>query len=305
MRKVILALVFGLVACGKAPVATVAQAPPPVLSQQRAAEIVAGYDERAAGVYARLDTDGLTRVEAPPLRTSSEARLRIARQLRRTVPQDTSRRTGFTVSSDGHWFVAAGATWTVFGEQNAQWLASYSLTPRTDPPAAAAVNAAGAATIVTDFGDLLLDPAALSQSILDHYVRDLVGKDVFARSPALDDELANDYRMAQNVMRGKGHQLDRTVNHADRHPVYALRAQDGGVLVFTAATVVDVVRATRGSVTFDANTAEGALLGRTTSAPRFTITRLQTYLTHIPPQAAGARITVLAGGDTPISVSAR
>lgn len=308
-------LVPALSGCGtQPPAAAVEQSPPPVLSTSQAEEMVARYDRANNDVNVRLDAGGLAAIEAPPLRTASASWLDISQKLGQSVPLITSSDLRFVVPSDAKWFVASAnrvrggvpsprPTWTLFSEQNGTWLSTYSLTPMQDVPPAA-VSASGAATAVTDFGDLALDPAVLGQAILDHYVKDLAGKDAFAKSPALDDQLSNGYRVGQGVLSAKGRSLRRSLDPAT-HPMYAVRAADGGALVFSAATVIDVIKATTpgGVVTFEATTNEGALLGGTASAPQFSITRLQTYLTHIPTRTSGAQVRVLAFGDAPISVT--
>ncbi|TWP50479.1 hypothetical protein FKR81_20100 [Lentzea tibetensis] len=308
-----------LAGCGtEKPAAAVGQ--PAVLSAAEAAEVVAGYDRANNEVNATLNAEALARIEAPPLRTTSEAWLRITKQQARSIPLITSNDPRFIVpSGTGHprWFVATAnrvqggvpsprPTYSVFTQQQpgAPWLVAYSLAPMEDAPAPA-LNGASAATAVTDVADLLVRPENLGQAIFDHYAKDLTGKDDFAKSTALDDQLANGFKVGRNVLRTKGRELTRTVS-ATELPRYALRTEDGGVLVFTASTVVDVIKASApgGLVTFEPGTNEAALAGKT-GAKAFAITRLHAFLTHIPTKASGAQVKVLAFADAPISISPR
>jgi hypothetical protein len=315
MVPVVLLLAGAVAGCGAAQqaVATEQLAAAPVLSNSAAADVVAAYDRGNNEINAALNATGLAGIETQPLRTGSEVWLRITKARGQSVPLITSSDPRFIVPSGAQWFVATTnrvrggvpsprPVYTLYTRSdNGPRLAAYSLTPMDDVPAPA-VNAASAATAVTDFADLLVAPEALSKAVLNHYTAGLAGKDDFARSTALDEQLANGFAVGQDVLRGKGRTLQRTLDSAT-HPIYAVRTADGGVLAFTAATVVDVIRATSGgAVTFEADSNEAALLGGPRSANQFRVTRLQTYLTYIPTKASGAQAKVLAFSDTPITV---
>lgn len=311
-------LLAALAGCGadKDAAATEQPAASPVLSNTEATEVISGYDRGNNEVNAALNVDGLAGIETAPLRTSSEAFLRVTKNRAQSVPLITSSDPRFIVPSDAQWFVAMSnrarggvpsprPVYTVFTRSgNGTWLAAYSLTALDEVPPVA-VNAASAASAATDFADLLVRPEAVGKAVLDHYAAGLAGKDDFARSVALDEQLGNGYAAARQVLEAKGRTLQRSLDPAT-YPMYVLRTADGGGLAFTASTVIDVIKATspQGSVTLEANTNEAALLG---SGPRtarqFRVARLQTYLTYIPTRQSGAQAKVLAFNDTPISVS--
>ncbi len=305
-------LLVSAVACGTGQ-PTTEQAAAPALSNAAAADVVAAYDQANNGVNATLDPAGLPDIETRPLRTSSESWLRITKAHNETVPLITSSDTRYVVPSNASWFVATSnrarggvptprPVQVVHVLEDGKWRAAYSLTPLDDVPSPA-VNAASAATAVTDFSDLSMRPEEVGKEILDHYVTGRAGTD-FLRSAALDDQLANGFAVGRQVLKTKGRSLDRSLG-TTTHPVFAVRTTDGGVLAFTAATVVDVITATDPGavVTLDPKSNEGALLAdRPISAPRFEVIRLQTYLTYLPARTSGAQARVLAYSDTPISV---
>jgi hypothetical protein len=69
--------------------------------------------------------------------------------------------------------------------------------------------------------------------------------------------------------------------------------------------VVDTIRVRAGrKVALDAGSNEAALdrYPGGTTARQFTIRRLQTFLTYIPPKRSGQKVQVLAYNDAPISV---
>ncbi len=311
MFRLFPALLLLVAGCGAAHQAVATEQPAsPVLSNSAAAEVVTAYDRGNNELNAALNATGLAGIETEPLRTSSDAWLRITKTRGQTVPLITSGDPRFIVPSGAQWFVASSnrvrggvpsprPVYTVFTKSDGgKWLAAYSLTPLDDAPPPA-VNAASAATAVTDFADLLVQPESVGKAVLDHYTAGLAGQDDFARSAALDDQLANGYAVGLDVLRSKGRTLQRSLEPAS-HPVYAVRTTDGGVLAFTAAAVVDVIKGA--SVTFDASSNEAALPGGQRTANQFRVTRLQTYLTYIPTKSSGSQAKVLAFTDTPVSV---
>lgn len=303
---------------------TDAAAPPPIMSTSDAADVLTAYDIGNNRVNSVADTAGLAKIESAPIRVVSEVELRVSKVLNQAIPFIASTDDRFVIPSGGdgpRWFVATSTrlrggvpatnqTYTVFQQQDktAPWLAAYSLTlPDGASAPAVALNGASAATAVTDFGNLAVQPGELAQRIFAHYSQDLAGKDGFGKSAALDDQLGNGYKVAQQVLRNKGSQLVRTPQ-SDAPQPFALRTADGGVLVFSTSTVVDVLKPLGGSwgtVSLSAGSNEAALLGKADGATgsRFTITRQQNFLTYVPTKASGKQVTVLAYTDFPISVS--
>ncbi|MET9634692.1 hypothetical protein ABZX92_45360 [Lentzea sp. NPDC006480] len=318
MRSLLPALILLVVAstgCGAGETVVVTDKAP-ALSNVDAQSVIAAYDRGNNQANSALDPAMLAEIEAPPLRTTSEAALRIAKKLAKTVPLITSNDTRFLVPADANWFVVMSnrvrggvpsprPTYTLFTRgDNGKWLATYSLLTTEDVPPAD-MNSAAAASAVVDFADLLIPPADLGKQLLEHYTRGLAGKDSFARSVALDDQLTNGYVVGQQVMAGRGYSLQRTLAPAS-HPIFALRTNDGGALVFSATTVVDSIKADAvdGAVTLNPTGNEAALLsGGSQTAPAFRVTRVQTYLTYVPKKSE-LKAKVLAFTDTPVETSA-
>lgn len=319
----VLVCLLPLAGCGSAtPSDDAAPAVPPVISTSKADSVLTAYDIGNNQVNSTADAAGLVKIESAPLRVASEAELEADKILDQSIPliKNIDPRFMIPSRSDGpHWFVsmstrlhggvvATNQTYIVFKQQNkgAPWLAAYSITPPAEVQVpAVALNDASAATAVADFGDLALQPDELAQRIFAHYKQDVAGRDVFGTSAALNDQLGNGYKAALRVLRDKGTQLVRTVR-PDPPQAFALRTADGGALVFSTSTVVDVLKPLdlSGTVSLSAGSDEAALLGKAAgaTAPRFAITRQQNFLTHIPTRASGEPVVVLAYTDFPVSV---
>ncbi|WP_189787995.1 hypothetical protein [Streptomyces capitiformicae] len=319
----VLVCVLPLAGCGSAtPSADAAPASPPIVSTTEADRVLTAYDVGNNKVNSTADAAGLAKIESTPLRVASEAELEANKVLDQSIPLIKSTDQRFMIpsrSADLPWFVsistrlhggvvATNQTYTVFKRQDkgAPWLAAYSLTPPADVQVpAVTLNGASAATAVNDFGDLALQPDELAQRIFAHYKQDVAGRDIFGTSAVLDDQLGNGFKAALRVLRGKGTQLVRTVKPGPPQ-AFALRTADGGALVFSTSTVVDVLKPLdpSGTVSLSAGSDEAALLGKAAgaTAPGFTITRQQNFLTHIPTQASGEPVVVLAYTDFPVSV---
>jgi len=318
----VLVCLLPLAGCGSTtPAAGAAPASPPIVSTAEAADVLTAYDIGNNQVNSATDPAGLATIETDPLRSASEAELKVKKLLNQPIPLITSMDPRFLIPSGGdgpRWFVSTSTrlrggvvtknqTYTVFRQQDkdSPWLATYSLTPSDSVSVpTVAGNSASAATAVTDFGDLALPPGELAQRIFAHYSEELAGKDAFGKSAVLDDQLGNGYKVALQVLRTRGSVLVRTPSPNDSQPL-ALRTADGGALVFSTSTVVDVLEPLqRGRVSLTAGSNEAALFGETDGAvaPKFTITRQQNFLTYIPTKASHEPVSVLAYTDFPISV---
>lgn len=319
----VLVCLLPLAGCGSAThSAPAAAAPPPIMSTTDAASVLTAYDIGNNQVNSAVDAAGLAKLESAPLGVASKAELKVKKVLDQSIPLLKSTDPQFMIPSgaDGpHWFVSTSTrlqggvvetnqTYILFKRQDkgSPWLAAYSLTPPAEVQVPdIALNGSSAATAVTDFSALALQPDELAERIFAHYSQDLAGKDVFGESAALDDQLGNGYKVALRVLHNKGNQLVRTPT-PDPPQAFALRTAEGGALVFSTSTVVDVLKplASSGTVSLSAGSDEAALLGKAAgaSAPRFTVTRQQNFLTHIPTRASGKPVVVLAYTDFPISV---
>lgn len=319
----VLVCLLPLAGCGSAtPSGDAAPAVPPIISTSKADSVLTAYGIGNNQVNSTADAAGLAKIESAPLRLASEAELEAGKVLGQSVPliKYTDPRFMIPSRSDGPLgfvsmstrlhggVVATNQTYTVFTQQNkgAPWLAAYAITPPAEVQVpAVALNGASAATAVADFGDLALQPDDLAQRIFAHYEQDTAGRDVFGPSAALDDQLGNGYKAALRVLRDKGPQLVRAVR-PNPPQVFALRTVDGGALVFSTSTLVDVLKPLdlAGTVSLSAGSDEAALLGKAAgaTAPSFAITRQQNFLTHVPTRASGKPVVVLAYTDFPVSV---
>jgi len=314
------ALALAIAGCGGAQASPQAAGPAPATSNADAAKALAAYDRTNNEVNAAFDVDGLDRIEAPPMRTSSRAWLRIKQELERPIPPSVSKDAKFlSPAGNAHprWFVAVATSvrggvpsarpgYTVFVQKSegAPWLAAYSARP-TEPVAPLVTNGAGAVEALSDPTGLAITPAALGAAIFKHYTARTTA-DQFARTPALDDQLSAGYRVGKEMYAARDWVLSRTLNKSS-YPTYALRTKDGGALAFTASVVTDRVKSADedDSVTLDAGSNEAALNGHPEGLKtrQLTIQRLQMFLTYIPPKANGQQIRVLAYSDTPIKVT--
>ncbi|HEY6796492.1 MAG TPA: hypothetical protein VI248_17590 [Kineosporiaceae bacterium] len=323
VSSAVLLCLLAVAACGSpAPAAGAPAAPAPLMSSTEARDILTAYDGANNQVNAAADLDGLPRIETTPLARASSAEMQVRKLLKQPPPllASTDPRFAIPFAAAGQpWFVATSTrlrgdvvatnqSYLVFSrrDQNSPWLAAYSLTLPTGVQAPAfALNGSSAATAVTDFGDLRIRPGELAERNFNHYVKNLAGKDGFGRSVALDGQLAKGYQAASEILRDRGTRFTRTPGGKVTQ-VFALRTDDGGALVFSAGTVVDVLSPLRqpGTVSLSRGSNEAALAGNASgmTAAKLTITRQQSFLTHIPSRASGNPVNLLAYTDFPISI---
>ncbi|MDH6130913.1 hypothetical protein P3T37_000280 [Kitasatospora sp. MAA4] len=298
-----------------------ASAPGAVISQEDASAVVSRYDDANNQVNTALDSTGLTGIETAPLLTADVAWMRISKQLNQTVAPITDK--GVTVyAASGaaypHWFLAVssraqggvpypGPSYRVFVQDGpgAPYRAAYSLNVTGTVPKIA-VGSPGAATAVSSPDGLLVSPDSLGAHILDHYEKNLVGKDMFSYSAPLDDNLSNGYALGQKYLSGQGTTLSRALGQTPPS-TYALRTSDGGVLAFTTDVVTDTLTPVKagGTVSLAAKGTDAAQLGKPAgaTASQFAISRLETFLTYVPTSASGSKAQVIGYNEVPINVS--
>ncbi|MEU3983484.1 hypothetical protein AB0F77_25945 [Streptomyces sp. NPDC026672] len=294
----------------------------PVVTDAQAVAAVRAYEQGNNKVNAALDPPGLAAVETTPLRTSSQALMTVSRTLHQKIPHITHTKTEvFVPSGTGRttWFLSVSQrvvggvpstqpTYNVFVRTgpSGSFRAAYALTPiQQEQVGPFALDAAGAAMSVTSADDLLLAPDKVGRAVTEHYVRGLSGKDAFLPSTALDDVLGNGYVLGRKVLGERGVTLTRNVR-SDLPETYALRTTDGGVVAFTAITVTDHLTAknAKSKATLRAGSNDAALFGRPggAQAEKFTIDRLEMFMTYIPLARSGGKAKVLAYSEAPISV---
>ncbi|MFH9354710.1 hypothetical protein [Kitasatospora sp. NPDC017646] len=298
-----------------------ASAPEAVVSQAGATAAVGRYDEENNRVNGALDSTGLPGIETEPLLSADVAWMRISKELNQSVAPISDQ--GITIhatagSAYPRWFLAVssraqggkpfpGPTYRVFVQAGpgAPYLAAYSLTA-SGPVPKIAVDGAGTATAVTSPDGLLITPGSLATEILAHYQQNLVGKDRFSSSAPLDDNLSNGFAAGTKALSGRGTTLSRVLTRTFPE-TYALRTEDGGVLVFTADVVTDTLTPVQadGTVSLGPRSSDAAQLGKPggATANRFTISRLQTFLTYVPTAASGSKAQVIGYNEVPTAVS--
>ncbi|MER7983339.1 hypothetical protein [Streptomyces sp. NPDC095817] len=294
------------------------------VTSSQAQSTIAAYDDENNRVNRDLDLDGVAGIETAPLRTSSEAWMKVSRQLKSKVPAIRSTRPTFitpTVTSGQRWFLAIcqrvrggvpspQPTFSIFVENanHSSFLAAYSLTPVThEEMPSFAQGADGHALAVTAGAGLAIAPSVLNRVITDHYAKHRKGEDGLAFSESLDNQLGAGFRLGVEGLGKQGVQLSRTLDEKSRFPRYAVRTSDGGALVFSSAIVKDSLRSTTGSgvVKLRRGGNDAALLGRPegASSHAFHIERLQLFMTYVPSAKSGKKAKLLAFSETAISVT--
>jgi hypothetical protein len=195
---------------------------------------------------------------------------------------------------------AAGAPWRV---------AYYPFSTGQVPVPAVARSPDGSAPAVTSSVGLLADPAALSAAIYGHATGQNVSAATvpLAPTPELDDQLTAGYTSGIQEYNSQGVNVYQTLLPAT-FPIYLIRTRDGGALAFTANEVRDILVPMHGggTVHLPQGSALAALAGQPSgaTAPRYSIIRLQMFMSYIPPRKApGNGVEVLSYADYPISVS--
>jgi hypothetical protein len=300
------------------------QAPPaaPAVTTARATAVLRDYDQKNNAVNAAFDGVGLSAIETPPLRTSSQSLMTISKNLAQKIPQITTPNPRFVVPAQPgypRWFLSIShrviggvpspqPTYDVYYQETPadHFLAAYALTPAEQEDVGPfALNSAGAAQPVTSGAGLVLDPADLGQAITRHYVEGLRDKDAFVHSAPLDDVLGNGFTLGRQVLGTRGVTLTRVVKSVAPQ-MFALRTADGGALAFTSVTVTDHLQArtAKAEASLRAGSNDAALLGRPdgAKAKSFTIDRLEMFMTYIPTKTSGTKAKVLAYSETAVSV---
>lgn len=195
---------------------------------------------------------------------------------------------------------AAGAPWRV-----AYYPGSAGQVPV--PPVARAAD--GNAPAVTSSAGLLADPATLNAAIYGHATGQTGSTATvpLAPTPELEDQLTAGYASGVQEYNSQGVDVYQTLLPAT-FPIYLIRTRDGGALAFTANEVRDMLVPMHGggTVHLPQGTALAALAGNPNgaTAPRYSVIRLQMFMSYIPPRnAPGNGVEVLSYADYPISVS--
>ena len=320
----------GLAACGgsgsspggDATASGAAAHPAPSVTVAEVNRIVAEYDTANNAVNAGYDAAGVARIEGAPAAPMTASRLQQAKVLGQPLTS-VIHRVQQVVSPSGQeyprWFLVLtplvrGTTVTprpkylIFSRETASapWRVVYYPYPAdvSQVPPVAVGPDGGAAPVLGGEG-LKADPSLLTRAIYEHYT---VGRDTLMNlvpTTALERELTAGFRVGQQQVQARGMTFSRTLLPTS-YPSYLVRTVDGGVLAFTANAVRDVIAPGKagGQASLEAGSPESALLGRTGSvkASEFTVDRLQTFLTYVPPKSAPGGVQVIAYDDTPTSV---
>lgn len=193
---------------------------------------------------------------------------------------------------------------------NASWrVAYYPYSTGQVPVPAPEVAADDSAPAVTSDSGLLADPTALSAAIYAHATGQSSGGAAvpLAATPELDGQLTAGFTSGVKEYNTMGDNVYRTLLPAT-FASYLIRTRGGGVLAFTADEVRDVVvpMHSGGHVTLPQGSTEAALAGHPggATASRFSIVRLQMFMSYIPPQSnPGNGVEVLSYSDYPISIN--
>lgn len=307
---------------GTAGVSGAASATPGGTTSSQALAAVHAYDRGNNTVNKSFDVKGLDHLETVPLRTSSQAYMKIDQELRAPVPPINNSNPKFVIPAQSgypRWFLSISQrirggvpspqpTYTVFVQKDtsAPFLAAYELTPTDDEPLPKlARGPEGAPSAVTSGNGLAIPLGDLDEEITDHYVKGLAGQDDFAPSETLDNQLGAGYTLGVKALQKEGVSLRRSVDH-DIPQRYALRTSEAGALVFSAVVVRDqLTSASPGHLAkLRSGSNDAALLGKPegATAKQFTIERLEMFMTYVPTTASHAKVKVMAYSETGISI---
>jgi hypothetical protein len=195
---------------------------------------------------------------------------------------------------------SAGAPWRV---------AYYPGTTGQVPVPAVAAAADGSAPAVTSSTGLIADPAALSAALYDHATGQQSASTSpvpLAPTPELEQQLTAGYTSGVQEYNSEGVNVYQTLLPTT-FPVYLIRTKSGGALAFTTDEVQDMLvpMHSGGSVHLPQGSREAVLAGNPNgaTAARFSVVRLQMFMSYIPPQnAPGNGVQLLSYADYAISV---
>jgi len=191
----------------------------------------------------------------------------------------------------------------------ARWRVAYYpyVTGQIAVPAVAAAADDSTPAVVSSTG-LTADPAALSAAIYAHATGQdpAMSRVQLASTPELDDQLTAGFTSGVHAYNSQGVNVYRTLLPTT-FPIYLVRTRDGGALAFTADEVRDLLvpKHSGGNVSLPAHSGEAALAGQPDGATgsRYSIERLQMFMSYIPPQNNPRNgVEVLSYTDYPISV---
>jgi hypothetical protein len=321
------ALVAGCGSDSSTAKATGPSAPPPPVGVPRATKLLKQYTQ-ASNKIGFKNLKALSTIEQPPASLASKAGLTVAKAQKIQLPSKSYVTPDFAfprVSGYPRYFVAVaplvqsdGATQApayvlfVQNKPSAKYrVAYYPLAGDPDALPALAVDSAGGETAVTSSKGLLVPPDSLPQTYND-YAQGHHDADVpLASTSALTDDVAGLFKADEQELKAQDGQLTRTLLPR-KFPSYMLRTRDGGALAFSAVTVQDTMTSTSGvgtltpgTVALDPGSPEAAMAGNPQGAhaPEYVITRLEVYLSVIPPASTpGQGVQLLGFSDYLLSV---
>jgi hypothetical protein len=196
---------------------------------------------------------------------------------------------------------AAGAPWRV---------AYYPFSTGQVPvPAPAGAANDSAPTVATSTG-LIADPDAINAALYAHATGQQNASAApvpLAPTPELDQQLTDGYTSGVEEYNAIGVNVYQTLLPTS-YPIYLIRTKGGGALAFTADEVRDMLvpMHSGGKVRLPSGSREAVLAGQPNgaTAARYSVVRLQMFMSYIPPQSnPGGGIELLSYSDYPISVT--
>jgi hypothetical protein len=196
---------------------------------------------------------------------------------------------------------AAGAPWRI---------AYYPFSTGQVPvPAVMAAGNDSAPAVTTSTG-LAVDPASINAALYAHATGQQNASAAplpLAPTPELDQQLTDGYTSGVEEYNASGVNVYQTLLPT-AYPIYLIRTKGGGALAFTADEVRDMLVPMHpgGAVHLPSGSREAELAGQPNgaTAARYSVVRLQMFMSYIPPQNnPGGGVELLSYSDYPISVS--
>jgi hypothetical protein len=327
-----LATLTTLAACGSGSTgsaggAASARAEQTVVSIAKATRLVDSYSVANNLVNSTYSAARDQAIEEPPASVASIAGLTVSKVQGKLIPQTqyfgstfvVPRITGYPrlvlavshLRSDGTTvpytlyllFVqdAAGAPWRI---------AYYPFSAGQVPVPAVAAAANDSAPAVTTSTGLLVDPATINAALYAHATGQQNASTSpmqLAPTPELDQQLTDGYTSGVQEYNASGVSVYQTLLPTS-YPIYLIRTKGGGALAFTADEVRDMLvpMHSGGKVHLPSGSRESVLAGHQNgaTAARYSVVRLQMFMTYIPPQGdPGSGVELLSYSDYPISVT--
>jgi hypothetical protein len=196
---------------------------------------------------------------------------------------------------------AAGAPWRV---------GYYPFSTGQVPVPAVSAAANDSAPAVTTSAGLIADPAVINAALYAHATGQQNASTSpvpLAPTPELDQQLTAGYTSGIQEYNAAGVNVYQTLLPTP-YPVYLIRTKSGGALAFTADEVRDILVPMHagGRVQLPSGSQDAVLAGQPNGAAgaRYSVVRLQMFMSYIPPQRdPGNGVELLSYADYPISVS--